>query len=131
MFSYFNDALEHPSDFGFTNTKEPCYLGGYLGWFSRYQPSDSTLKSYFGQLNAHFDSKNWDLIKDNPQLKEAAAASYIYQLLPAQNKQEALDCEDYVFWDRIHPTTKAYSFITNESRRLLDEAGLIAVTPNS
>jgi phospholipase/lecithinase/hemolysin len=126
VYSFFNHAIDNASDYGFSYVNEPCYLGGYLGWLSKNQPSDATLQSYLEKVSSNYDSRSWDSIKNNPQLKEAAAASYIYQLLPEKNKEEALYCENYVFWDRIHPTTKAHSYIASEARRLLDEAGLVS-----
>lgn len=129
VYSFFNHALEHANDLGLLHSNEPCYLGGYWGWLRSQQPNDTLLKGYLTQLNTHFTLSNWEFIKNNPQLKEAVATSYIYQLLPKKNQLAALQCEDYVFWDKIHPTTKAYSFIAQEARRLLDEAGLIASAP--
>lgn len=127
IYTFFNDALEHASDLGFSNIKQPCYLGGYLGWLTKKQPNDQQLKIYLNQLNHHFNSTNWALIEDNPQVKEAVSASYLYQLLPQKNKDDALYCDEYVFWDRIHPTTRAHSFIAEQARKLLDEAGLYSI----
>lgn len=126
VYSYFNEALKQ-NQFGFSHVSEPCYYGGYIVWLTNQHPSDQQLQSYVNSLNPHIDATHWDLT-NNPQLKEVVTASYLYQLLPAKNKEEPLLCDDYVFWDKIHPTTKAHAFLADQARRLLDEAGLYAVT---
>ncbi len=127
IYSFFNDALEHANDNGFSNIQEPCYLGGYIGWLTK--PNDKQLHDYVSKLSPHYNSANWALINNDPQLKEAVTASYLYQLLPAKNKEEALHCNEYVFWDKIHPTTRAHSIIAEKARQLLDEAGLYSFIP--
>lgn len=127
IYTFFNDALEHANEYGFSNIQEPCYLGGYIGWLTK--PDDKQLQSYVAQLNPHLTSINWELINNDPQLKEAVTTSYLYRLLPEKNKENSLSCDDYVFWDRIHPTTRAHTIIAEKARQLLDEAGLQAYVP--
>jgi phospholipase/lecithinase/hemolysin len=122
--SFFNQALDHAADYGFDNTQEPCYFGGYTGWLIQNKPSDQQLQSYFATLNSQFSPEQWASIKDNPQVKEAASASYLYPQLPENNKREALNCDGHVFWDRVHPTTRAHYFIAEKAHELLDEAGV-------
>lgn len=124
VYTYFNQALDQATDLGFSNTDEPCYLGGYLGLLAR-QPDDKKLHAYVDHLSPHFASTHWEQIKQNPQLKEAASASYLYSLLP---NADELYCEGYAFWDRIHPTTKAHALIAEQARQVLDEAGLYSFT---
>lgn len=131
VYSFFNKGLEQASDWGFTHISEPCYLGGYIGWLTKQEPSEQKLKDFYSQKDPNFQTMDWALIKNNPQLKEAATASYLYQLLPAKNQEEALHCEEYVFWDRIHPSTKAHTYIAEQARVLLDEAGLRAFVPTT
>jgi phospholipase/lecithinase/hemolysin len=126
VYSFFNEALGEANDYGFSHVIEPCYLGGYLGLL---KPSDQTLKHYVHHLSRHMDSRNWEMIANNPQLKEAVAAGYLYQLLPKQNKNDAYFCDEYVFWDKIHPSTRAHELLAREARRALDEAGLISFVP--
>ncbi|PJD93476.1 MAG: hypothetical protein CK426_08710 [Legionella sp.] len=122
--TFFNHALENPEQFGFSITKEPCYLGGYLGWLTKV--NDQDLQRYFNKLYPNFSPDHWSFIANNPQLKEALSASYTYQLLPQKNKDEALQCDKHLFWDKIHPTSNAHTVIAEQARLLLNESGLIA-----
>lgn len=131
VYSFFSEAMDHASDYGFSNGEDPCYLGSYTGWLLNFTPSDHSLRSYLEQQDPRFNSKYWDMIKNNPQLKEAASVSYIYQTLFIKNKAEALDCERYVFWDHVHPTTKTHYYLGQKVRELLDMAGLEAFIPPS
>lgn len=124
LYSIFNFALEHPNDYGYNNVSDPCYLGSYTGWLLNYQPDEQSLWAFLQQQDGQFKPRQWDIIKNNPQLKEAAAAGYIYQLLPAKNKEEPLNCDGYVFWDRVHPTTQTHYYIAQKARDLLNDFGL-------
>ncbi|RUR12717.1 SGNH/GDSL hydrolase family protein [Legionella sp. km772] len=128
IYSFFNEALDHANDYGFSNSTEACYLGGYVGWLKK--PDDSQLQSYLKTLNPHLDSTNWELISNDPELKEALTTGYLYRLLPASHK-ENISCDDYVFWDRIHPTTQAHRVIAEKARQLLDEAGIYPFLPTA
>ncbi|MDI1351654.1 MAG: hypothetical protein PSV35_02630, partial [bacterium] len=59
----------------------------------------------------------------------AATASYIYALLPQNNKENSFKCDDYVFWDHIHPTAKTHAYLAQKARKLMDDAGLEAIMP--
>lgn len=131
VYTFFNESLADASSHGFSNIKDACYLGGYMGLLTEKPPSDKTLKSYLRQLDPRLDKRNWDLINNNPQLKEAAAASYIYHLLPEKNKEDTDLCDTYIFWDRIHPSTRAHAMIAAQARKLLDEAGLSSFLPEA
>ena len=129
MYSFFKGAIEHAQDYGFTNINEACYTGSYSGWLLKYKPDDQTLFNYLHKKDPDFDAARWDMIKDNPQLREAAATSYIYQLLPPKFKKEPLNCDSYVFWDHVHPSTKAHYYIAQKAREVLDAAGMEAFIP--
>jgi phospholipase/lecithinase/hemolysin len=131
IYSFFSSAIDHAQDYGFSNVKDPCYMGGYIGWLLKYKPDDQTLLSFIKEKNPQFDTTRWDMIKDNPTLREAAVTSYLYQLLPEQYKSEPLNCEGYVFWDHVHPTTKTHYLIAQKAREALDAAGLQAFIPES
>lgn len=124
IYSFFNQALNHPGDYGITNTTEACYLGGYTDWLRSIKPNDDNLQTYLQQMDPRFDEQQWEIIKNNPQLKEAAIAGYMYQLLPKTKHDDELNCDAYVFWDTVHPTTKVHYFIAQKARELLDEAGI-------
>ena len=129
VYDFFNTALEHPNDYGLYNATDPCYLGGYLGWLAKFEPGNPALYRYLTQQDSRFTGENWDMIKNNPSLKEAAIASYTYQLLPSENKAETPNCEGYIFWDRVHPTTNTHFYLAEKARELLNEAGLEAFIP--
>lgn len=126
IYNFFNGALEEANDYGFSNISEPCYFGGYTGLA---KPDDKQLQTYLSKLNSHFDANNWQLINNDPQLKEALRASYLYQLLPQSSRDNPAACDDYVFWDRIHPSAKAHEVIAKKTVQLLEEAGLSAFIP--
>jgi phospholipase/lecithinase/hemolysin len=128
VYSILKDAVDHASELGFSNVTDSCYLGGYTGWLSKSPPSDKTLQAYFKQQDPKFNSTYWNMIETNPQLKEAAIASYLSSMLPAKNKDEAASCDGHVFWDAVHPTTKAHSFIAQKARELIDAEGLEALS---
>lgn len=56
IYSFFNGALEHADDYGFNNSSEPCYFGGYTGFIAK--PDDKQLQSYLSKLNPRFDASN-------------------------------------------------------------------------
>lgn len=130
IYSFFNGEIEHAQDYGFSNAKDACYMGSYTGWLLKYKPDDQTLLHYLQKQDPRFDIAQWEMIKNNPDLREAAATSYIYQLLPAQYKAEPLNCDSYVFWDHVHPSTRAHYFLAQKAREVLDEAGLEAFIPD-
>lgn len=130
VYAFFNHAMDYALDLGFSNISDPCYLGSYSGWLVKYRPDDSALFSFLKQRDSRFNLKRWNMIKDNPELREGASASLIYELLPSKNKAEPLNCDGYVFWDRVHPSTRTHAFIAQKARELLDEAGLEAFNPD-
>ena len=131
IYSFFSGAIDHAQDYGFTNVKDPCYMGSYSGWLLKYKPSDQTLLTFLQEEDPQFDTLRWEMIKNNPTLREAAVTSYLYQLLPAQYKSEPLNCDGYVFWDHVHPTTRAHYYIGQKAREALDAAGLQAFITES
>ncbi len=125
IYTFFGDTLDHAKDYGFSIIDEPCYLGGYSGWLT--QATDQELQNHLHSLHPNFANADWSLFANNPQIKEALRAGYIYQLLPQKNKNEALQCEQYVFWDKIHPSTHAHALVANKAKQLIDAAGLTPV----
>ncbi len=128
VFSFFSSALEHAQDFGISNITDPCYMGSYSGWLLKYRPKDETLLTYLYEQDSRFAAIRWDMIKNNPELREAAETGYIYHLLPLKNKAEPLNCEEYAFWDHVHPTTRVHYYLAQKARDTLDAAGLTAFT---
>lgn len=131
IFSFFNGAIDHAKDYGFSNVTEPCYMGSYSGWLLKYKPNDQSLLTFLKEQDPQVDTSGWDMIKNNPSLREAAVSSYIYQLLPNKYKSEPLNCDGYVFWDHVHPTTRAHYYIAQKAREALDTAGLHSHIPET
>ncbi len=127
MYSFLEQAIAHASDYGITNIEDACYTGGFTGVLQTMMADDQQLYDFYEQQNPKF-KRRWQMIKNNPQLKEAAQAGFIYQLLALGGSNDSLDCKGYLYWDRVHPTTVAHSFIGQQARTLLDEAGLLAFT---
>lgn len=118
--------FEQAKDYGFNNTTSPCYFGGYTGWLLHHQLTENNLHMYLSHLDARFDMQQLMSITNNPQLREAASVSYVQQLLPEKNKEEPLNCEGYIFWDRVHPTTAAHYYLALKAKETLDAAGFQA-----
>lgn len=127
VYTFFANALDHSEEYDFSKVDQACYLGGFIGWLAK--PTEQQLEAYFAKLSPHFKSSDWESIKNNPQLHEAIATSYVHELLPLENQKNSLYCDDYVFWDTIHPSTKAHAVIAEKAREVLDEAGLTAFIP--
>ncbi|QBS09583.1 hypothetical protein E4T55_06755 [Legionella israelensis] len=127
---FLNYAIEHASDYGITNVTEPCYTGGYRGWLPEVFGDDTLLYDDLQKQNAKFTEKRWQMIQSNPSLLEATRFGYWYRILSETPQDEPLNCESYLFWDRVHPTTVAHYLIGQQARLLLDEAGLEAFSDN-
>jgi phospholipase/lecithinase/hemolysin len=121
-----NETMANPGAYGMSNVTEPCYLGSYTGWLLPNRVSDENLEAYLAQQDKQFTKKTWDMIKDNPDLKEAAVVGYLSTLLPKSDKQEPINCDAYLFWDRVHPAAKVHELLAEKARQLLDESGIIA-----
>ncbi len=88
VYAYFNDAIQHPEKYGITHTKEACYPGSYLPW-GRIENNDELYTLNKMHIN----------VLNEVDLREA----YINGLSSAT----PCDTPDkYVYWDRVHPTTK-------------------------
>ena len=130
VYSFLNEALEHPSVYGFSNTQDPCYFGGYIEFLAKSAVNEHELQRDVTQLNPQFDGARWASIANNPQLNEAASVSYLYQFMPKQLQDDVLYCDEHLFWDRIHPSTKAHAVIAEKAQQLITEAGLTSFVPD-
>ncbi|CEG55513.1 hypothetical protein [Legionella fallonii] len=48
--------------------------------------------------------------------------------MPLKNKAKPLNCEEYVFWDHVHPSSRVHYYLAQKAREALDSAGLTAFT---
>lgn len=128
-YTFFNRAVSNPADMGLVNIKDPCYSGSYSGWL--LAPTEQQLHQFMQEKNPKMTERQWQMIKTNPVLKEAATTGFMAALLPQNVLSEPQSCEGYLFWDHVHPTTYAHAAIAEEVRSLLDEAGFTAVNPDT
>lgn len=128
-YTYLNQAIDHANDFGLTNTHDPCYMGGYTGLAKLLaQQNDKMIEQKMKTLYPKLTPQQWTMINNNPQLHEAMTTAYMYSLIPPRFRGEN-QCEGYLFWDHVHPTTYTHHLIAEQVQTLIDDAGLQAVTP--
>jgi len=84
--SMFNDALDYPERYGFTNTTGTCY---------------ETLETI-----------------PSPQSVLSMAA----RIKPRSARSNI--CDQYLFFDPVHPTARGHEYIGVEARKVLDSAGV-------
>lgn len=130
-YQFFDDAIKHADDYGITNITDPCYAGSYSGWLRNMTVDDDALFKFLQQESASFNKQQWQVIKNNPQIKEAVETAYWYSLLPPTIKNEPLACDNYLFWDKVHPTTIVHRLIAEEVDKVIAAAGLTATWPQT
>ena len=82
----FNEALEHPERYGFTNTTGTCY---------------ETLESV-------------------PSSQSILSMAARIKPRPLRNNI----CDEYLFFDPVHPSARGHEYIGQEARKLLDGLGM-------
>lgn len=125
-YAYFNLAIDHASDFGLTNTQDPCYMGGYTGLLKLLTANQAVLQQQLRQTYPKLTAAQWAMINNNPELHEALITSYTYSLLPAHLRANPPQCEGYLFWDHVHPTMTVHRLIAEQVQNHIDDAGLKA-----
>lgn len=142
VYKLFNEALTAPSAFGLTDTKNPCYDGGFFlssqlrglvnnSPSTKKHVSNRALKSYLlkkakAEGNS-FSEKTADQFLKNTALREAILNGYY-----AANKNPLMmtaedsdtTCPGYLFWDHIHPTTHVHKYISQLFIDSVKEAGI-------
>ena len=101
VYSYVNNAIEHPEDFGIRNVKEACYQGSYLPW-GRKEKSDDLYA---------LQKMNIDVMSE-PALEEAFLNG-LSMVEPCANPDE------YLYWDRVHPTHAVDKILAKQVADLL------------
>lgn len=131
IYSFYNETVSRAGNYGFDNTDEPCYLGGYRGLSAQVTPDDDTLHEFLKSQTPTLTEAQWLILNNTPELREAVSASYHYALLPKRIINAPLECSHYLFWDKIHPTTAVHKMIAEKIKNAIDEAGLQAVLPEA
>lgn len=136
-YAFVNQSIDKAADYGFDNISDPCYLGRYAGWLAMLHaqqtitPNNETLHQYLQQQSPTLTKEQWLMIKTNPDLREAALTGYRYSLLPLALQTQKLQCDNYVFWDKVHPTTMMHKLIAEQIKLQIRKAGLLAVMPEA
>lgn len=124
-YQFFNQSIMSSTDFGIDNVTDACYLGSYSGWLLAATPNDAKLHTQLLSTTPALTAEQWEMIKNNPQLHEAAVSAYVQSQLP-EGMRSAMSCQNYLFWDRVHPTTKVHELIAQQVKMMIDNAGLHA-----
>lgn len=147
VFTLMNDALTMPSDYGLTDTTNPCYEGGFFfssqvrrfmttDSLTKKRVSDETLKEYLIQKakseGNSFSEKIANGYIKNPLLREAVlngyyAASKNPMMLSSEEDSDD-SCPGYLFWDHIHPTTYVHKYI---AQLFMDSVKASGLEPSS
>lgn len=122
--TYLNYVKTHAADFGFSNIKDPCYMGGYRGLMKSLRADDESLLNHMRKEYSKLSEAEVQMIIHSPELREAAEVQYLYQMTGKDLNSTAEECKGYLFWDHIHPTAYSHRLISEEIQRLLKQSGL-------
>lgn len=101
VMTQFKDIIAHPNQYGLKNVTDACYGGKY------------TLQQTMNQ-----DDELHVAIENNPSLN----AAFTTQELPVDSICSNPD--DYLFWDKLHPTRVAHQLIAIGAMNALLEGGV-------
>lgn len=104
VYSYMNDAIEHPEQYGVKNTTAACYPGTYLPWGQQAEKNNDLYT---------LQKMNIDVM-NQVDLQEA----YLNGLsgaTPCSNPDE------YLYWDRVHPTAIVGKILAQSVTSILSE----------
>lgn len=126
-YSLFAEGIRNAERYGIINTSDPCYPGSYTGWIYTMQITTDMIYSRLNSETSKLSPQQWAMIKDNPQLLAAARVGYHYQNLPQWLQDEPPNCEGFMFWDHVHPSTMIHKKIAEHVAELIKQAGLKAI----
>lgn len=110
-YGFMDDVVENPEKYNqkyhinIKNTANACWEGGFR---LKQMHLQQALKN---ELDAKLQNKNeWlgNVLLQNPALNEAYAVNQIYQ----QNKTACQNADEFLFWDRMHPTAIAHNVLS-------------------
>lgn len=116
------DVFANPQKFGMRHLDTACYTGGYT-----FKPSDKEIKSYlFATLAStprKLSAQRIETLVTDPSIRETVKVAMYNET----HGIEDFECDDYLFWDHVHPSTHAHHFIAEYMIRAVDNAGLVAI----
>jgi len=138
-YKLFEDAMIAPEKFGITDTANPCYTGGYylraLGEQANTTISNSVLAAY---IRTQAQEQNHAITVDavdayikNTVTREAVQNAYFADLakqrlgITLSTMQEELKCDNYLFWDHVHPTKNVHKYIKQYFAETIELANLV------
>ncbi len=98
-YSIFNKMLIFPTDYGFTDTTNPCYTGSQ--WRNRLRLSQSS------------DTHEENTFQKNIKINNSG--------FPKNSSYTTPSCEGMLFFDALHPTTFAHKFISEKLVQFIEE----------
>ena len=123
---HFSDAQTHPELFGLSNTKTPCYDGGYF-LTALKNPSHAVLKDYLqnqrGDKGEKLSTAQVNFLLANPQTKIAVKNAYLAKFNRYLQSQDT-QCIGDMFWDVVHPTTYIHHYVAKYMDESIRAAGL-------
>lgn len=119
---YLRDVLADPEKFGIRHLVDACYTGGYT-----FKPSNKDMQEYafanLAQSPIGAGQLSMETVTSNPSLNAALKVGMYYERFGAHE----LNCDDFLFWDHVHPSTHAHEYLAEYVINTVDKAGLVAV----
>lgn len=111
--TYFSDILDFPAKYGFKNSTDACYKGGY--YFRTNLANNPEIVAAKQQ--------NIDILH-SPSLEEA----YVTAKSAEAGEEPCANPDDYVFWDHMHPNYKVHQIIANLLLEILNKNNIVSAT---
>lgn len=126
----FNQVINDPQQFTITNTADSCYNGGMTlqARASQTMKMEPYLTQQTTEHHLVLDEKTKQAILENPSLREALTIGY-QSGMKRQLTDEAASCDNYLFWDSVHPTAVLHRLIAQYAKSTLDMAGFQPINP--
>lgn len=118
-----NDLKNHPELYGLTNTTEPCYLGGYM---IRQHPEANVAAWLANQAEAkHLPLSSLQSLMKVGDYREAMRVAAHFDSMKDREDGEDLECDNYLYWDHLHPSAKAHQILAGLVAKRLKAEGFV------
>lgn len=139
----FSNIMKTPTYYGFHHIDQACYKKGYIwrpflrNYYPSQQmmaeeitfPSENNQPRSLDELNAKevYQVLMSSSLANNPMMRDAFPSQQAYShnrrieqsLELAGDKPE--DCEGYLFWDKVHPTSAAHKILADKIFRFIQQ----------